>query len=282
MPAPIRLPNNDIWCYVKGVSSIYAYSSSDGESFTLENGAAPVLDVSGAGWDSQFAVEPAAFIEGSTIHIYYKGTDDPTGVNNWAWGHATAPTSDPTNITKNAGNPILTGATVATDLGATTVTDLALSDVVKIGSTYHFWGYARVDNRYQIIHATGNAVDNPSNVTSVITASSDDRIVQSPSVFQSGADFIMSYSRGLVARTPAPSREVAAAISPDGVTGWNANVNPLIVAGAGWEAQRVFVASVLKDNLTPILIADDWYLYYSGSNAGGTEDAVGLARLQLI
>jgi hypothetical protein len=112
-PAPIRLPNGDIWVYVKGFDRIYAWKSTDdGETFALQNGDDAVLEPVAATWEEIYVVDPVATYDPDTdtIHLYYKGSDILAGNDNWQWGHATAPGSDPTDVTKDGGNPIYTEA----------------------------------------------------------------------------------------------------------------------------------------------------------------------------
>jgi hypothetical protein len=282
-PAPIRLPNGDIWVYVKGLDRIYAWKSTDdGETFSLENGNAAVI-APGSGWESLFTVDPAAVYDPSTdlIHLYYKGTNDAQGDANWAWGHSTAPGSDPTNFAKDAGNPILTSATASTDLGGGAVLDLSLSDVVKIGSTFHFYGYAHEGGAYQIIQAIGTSWDDPTGVESILTAAGGgETVVQKPTVFIVNGHYGMFYSRG--GALPG-NRTIRVAQSEDAET-WDFSDTTDIISptGTGWEEDDTYVPSILKTGVGPVPVTIDgkWLLYYSGYESPPGDANVGLAYLE--
>lgn len=285
-PAPIRLANGDIWVYVKGQYSIYAWKSTDdGETFTLENGGDPVILPETGEWDQNFAVDPAVVYDAAsnTIHLWYKGTDVVAANADWAWGHATAADSDPTTFTKDVGNPILTSTTALTDLGGAAITDFSLSDVIKDGTTYHFYGYARVDGRYQLVTATGTDWDNPSSVTSLLLADTDSHVVGGPTVFQlPGEDgYRMFYSWGLSGSSG--SRSLRAATSDD-LSAWDFSDTAAILSPAsGWESLRAHAASLLKETAAPYVApiidgSNRWKLYYSGQS-GGVADT-GLAYLE--
>jgi hypothetical protein len=279
-PAPIRLPNGDIWIYVKGAEDVYAWlSTDDGETFALQNGNDPVIEPTPAAWDSSFALEPVATYDPDidTIHLYYKGR---AGANTWAWGHATADGSDPTTFTKDPANPILTSATVITALGGGTMRDLAISDVVKIGDTFHFYGYASHSNVYKLIQATGNDWDNPSGVEAIQNPPGGMTVVQSPSVFTINGLYAMFYSVG--GAQPAP-RWVRVASSTDGET-WDFSDTTNIISpqGTGWEEDEVYTGSVLKDGVgpEPLVVDGKMLFYYSGLETPPGDANVGLIYME--
>jgi hypothetical protein len=282
-PAPVLLPNGDIWIYVKGLDRIYAWlSTDDGETFALQNGNAAVL-TPGSGWESAFVVDPAAVYDPltDTIHLYYKGTNDAEGDAAWAWGHSTAPGSDPTDVTKDAGNPILTSATVSTALGGGAVTDLSLSDVVKIGDTFHFYGYALEAGVYQIIQATGTGWDDPSGVESILSAAGGaETVVQKPSVFLVNGWYAMMYSRGGALAT---GRTIRVAQSTDAMT-WDFSDATDIMSptGTSWEEDSVYAAALLKQGTgpNPVTIGGKMLFYYSGYESPPGDANVGLAYLE--
>src|SRR5436190_3981862 len=100
VPAGIKV-GSTWWVYVKGASRIYAWSSTDGTTYTLANGGSPVLAPIAATWEGSFVLEPVVVYDepNATIHMYYKG-DDANPVN-WQWGHATAADSDPLTFTRD-------------------------------------------------------------------------------------------------------------------------------------------------------------------------------------
>lgn len=282
-PAPVRLPNGDIWVYVKGLDRIYAWKSGDdGETFTLENGGAAVLAPIAATWEEAFVVDPAATYdpESDTIHLYYKATDQETGDDNWQWGHATAPGTDPTDVTRDAANPILTEANALSDLGGGTLEDLSLSDVVKIGPTIHFYGYASHSGTYKIVHATGTDWNAPAGLSVLLTAPGGAfTVVQAPSVFYVNGQYAMLYSTGGAQPDP---RYIRAARSTNGFD-WDFTDTTNIISpeGTGWEEDETYAASVLKDGTgsEPVLIGGKMLLYYSGLETPPGDANVGLIYL---
>jgi hypothetical protein len=282
-PAPIRLPGGDIWVYVKGLDRIYAWKSTDdGETFALQNSNNAVI-TPGSGWESEFTVDPAAVYDPATdtIHLYYKGTNDAQGDAAWGWGHATADGDTPTSFTKDLGNPILTSATVSTALGGGAVTDMSLSDVVKIGSTFHFYGYTNEAGVYQIIQATGSTWNDPTGVESILSAAGGaETVVQCPSVFIVDGRYGMFYSRG--GALPG-NRTIRVAESLDAET-WDFSDTTDIISptGTGWEEDDTYVPSILKTGVGPVPVTIDgkWLLYYSGYESPPGDANVGLAYLE--
>lgn len=285
VPAPIQLGNGDIWCYCKGNKVIYGWKSTDGgQTFSLQNGGAAVIALGSPGaWDSKFVLEPAAVYDAAnnTIHLWYKGSDDATGATNWKWGHATAPDTTPQTFTKDAANPILSGSTVSADLGGGAVTDLAISDVIAIGTTYHFYGYASYDGTYRIIHASGTAWNNPSSTSILKSASGWQTVIQTPSVFTYGSLYGMLYAIGGSQATDQP-RWVFAGYSSNG-TAWTFEGDSVLAPGADWDRVEAYSASLLKTSTAPFSapITDTQgrqKLYYSGLSLAGHAN-IGLAYM---
>jgi hypothetical protein len=282
-PAPIRLPNGDIWVYVKGFDRIYAWKSTDdGETFALQNGDDAVLEPVAATWEEIYVVDPVATYDPDTdtIHLYYKGSDILAGNDNWQWGHATAPGSDPTDVTKDGGNPIYTEADAIADLGAGAPTDLSLSNVLKIGSTFHFYGYANHGGTYKIVHATGTDWDNPTGLEVVQEVYGGHTIIQNPSVFSVMGQYGMFYSIG--AALPS-ARTIRVASSTDLVT-WDFSDTTDIISptGSDWEEDVVYTPHLLTDGYgpDPVVIGGKWLLYYAGLESPPGDANVGLAYLE--
>lgn len=80
-------PNTDIRDYSKLSDSVIGPGSS-------------------GSWDDNRASNPGVAVVDGTIHILYTGADSSSGERRI--GHATAPVSDPSNVTKDADNPIIT------------------------------------------------------------------------------------------------------------------------------------------------------------------------------
>lgn len=292
IPAPIRLSNGDLWLYVKGddLRAIWAYRSTDeGESFAVQNGATPVLSRGRLGaWDDVAAIDPAAFYdaETDTIHLYYKARTGSTDYGPWAWGHATAPGATPTAFTKDPANPILTAASVQTSLGLSNVDDNYVSDVIRIGGTFFFYGGYRdgPGTDYKIFYATGTTPNNPVAQATILSPQRPYDIVQAPSVFRvsDSSGYTMIFSEGCESACPPESRLVVA-FSVDGKT-WLRVGRELLRPSAGWESAKVFAASILKGNTRSFDLAESvngkflvYYSGYDGSHRGTTQ--TGLLRL---
>jgi hypothetical protein len=285
-PAPIRLPSGDIWCYVKGASTDYGWKSTDGETFTLQNGGSPVIaHGAGGAWDHDASMESAAVYDSAsdTIHLWYKGS--LSGV--YGWGHATAPGSTPQTFTKDVGNPILTAATVATALGGGTVTDLGIVDVVKVGTNYTFFGYALDGTgKYRNFTATGSSWNNPSGVTGYHDSPSSTTIDIVTSVFALPGLGSPLYA-ALRQYGTSSVRSLKLATTPDFVT-WTFPAGDFMApVPATWESAWTYAAHLLKEDTPPYTApvidgSGRWRLYYSGTDlsVGGVgPDDSGLAYL---
>lgn len=282
VPAPIRLPNGDIWVYVKGdyTHAIWAYKSTDGGRSLAVQG--KVIDRGDPGaWDDAFAFDPAAVYDQATntIHLWYKGTNDPSGQASWSWGHATASGDSPLAFAKDAANPILTPRDIEAALGETGVTDNDVSNVIRIGSDFYFYGTFCSSDGYKIFYAKGSDWNTPVPQAVILTPSPGYEIVQSPTVFQHPDTllYVMLFTEGLL--LPPGERHLVAAQSRDG-TVWERLPGTFLapseaLAARGdkpWESIRVYGASMLKasqgDFATPEPVDGRYLLYYSGSNYG--------------
>lgn len=280
-PAPIQLSNGDIWVYVKGTFAIYAWKSTDGGvTFSLQNSNNPVVSPGGAGtWDHFCTLEPFAVYDeaNATIHLYYGGASS-SGQTDYGWGHATASDSNPASFTKDVANPILSNAAVSSALGGGTVSDLKVGSVIKIGSTWHFYGNADYNGLYKLIHLTGTTWNNPTSLSVLLTAPGGwQTVVQTPSVFSYGNVYGMLYTLGGPQNnTVALSlpRSIFPAFSSDGVN-WQFDGSAILsIVGDGWEQLQVYAGHLLLSSAAPfsapvVDAAGRWHLYYSGLNLSG-------------
>lgn len=289
-PACVQLPNGDIWVYPKGASTVYAWRSTDGgETFAIQNGSNPVIGHGAGGtWDDEYAVEAAATYDAASdvIHLWYKGNANAIPSSGWAWGHATAPGSTPTVFTKDPANPILTSATVNSDLGGAGVGgDLAISDVIMIDGTFHFYGYCLYSAVYRIIHATGTTWNDPAGVSILLSAPNSSSVVEVPSVVaMPGVGlplYAMFYSRGSSGQLATTTRVGSSA---DGVTWDFSDTSDVMAPTSGWEANQVFAGHMLKSGNAPysdpaIDGSGRWRYYYSGIGGGAGHANAGLAYM---
>lgn len=285
VPSPIKLDNGDIWVFVKGATAIYAHKSTDGGvTFSIQNGGSPVLAPGvGGSWDSSFVLEPHAVYDkaNSTIHLYYFGYNGTVP----GAGHATATVtaSVPGSFTKDAGNPIVAASTVNSDLGGAGVGNtLVISSVLKIGATFHFYGYGIYNSVFRLLHWTGTTWNNPSGTTMLLSAPNTwQSVVQTPTVFSYGSLYGMLYTVGGT-QSGDFAREIFAAASTDGAS-WGFNSSTILAPGvASWESLETYSGQVLRENTTPFASPavdanGHWHFYYSGYD--GTHGQSGLAYL---
>jgi hypothetical protein len=277
-PGPIRLPNGDIWVYVKGALRIYAWKSTDnGATFTIQNGGVAVL-VPGTG-EAYAVVEPAVVYDAATntIRMWYKGINTSGGVPHISY--ATASGSAPTVFTKQG--TILTAATVSTafESGAT-LTDLSINDVIRIGGQYYFYGTYGVAAGLRIFVARGTSWNNP--VPLAVCLSEGLKFnVQKPTVFRlpNSSLYYMIFSEGGQQNIPtqSPLKYMRVATSLDGITWERADESIMLIpthdlsgTGTQWESAQVFTPAILKKNTSnydePVVIDNRIQLYYSGVN----------------
>lgn len=280
-PGVVRMAGATLLYLVKGAARIYEWTSNDdGSSPALANAGSQVIGPgAGGSFDSANAIEPVVLRDGSSnLHAFYKGGNGST----FGWGHATAPVGTPTVFTKDAGNPILTSAQVSTALGGGSVTDLAICDVVLVGSTYHFYGYTCHAGVYKLIRSTGAAINapDPTSVVALYSAPGGSfGIVETPSVFRmpgaGSAIHGMWYSIG---DAQPGARYIRLAKTSDIATAgaWDFSdaTNILSPTGSGWEQNEVYSGHLLKESASPWLAPDvdssgQWRYAYSGLDSGG-------------
>lgn len=285
-PAPIRLPSGDIWAYVKGAQVIYAYKSTDnGETFVGQNGGNAVINVGAGGtWDDTGAIEPCAVYDAATdtIHLWYKGTSG--AANDWAWGHATAPGSNPVSFTKDPSNPILTSSDISTALGGATVADTAPFDVIVSGGTTYFYGYAQYNGRYRIILSTGTDWGDPGAPVNLIIPPNDATIAASGSVFQLPGGSLPRYGMFYTWGPLIGAGRTIRVAQASALAGPWTDMAEVMAPTSGWEVYHVYTPRVLRTSTAPYLapIVDGfgrWKLYYSGADASWVHSQTGLAYL---
>jgi len=295
VPAPVRVPNNDIWIYVKGTNTIYGWKSvDDGETFTPQNDGRPVIDKGPIGsWEARAVRDPAAVHDANNglIHLYYKGCLNDIE-SEWSIGHATAPDANPASMTKDPGNPILTREMLQAQLGlAATPTDLALSDVIMIGDTFFFYGVFQDSGdhrRFKLWYGTGptwNSITAKGIILWPSMAELGGDLLYAPSVFRwpGTSSYIMIFDYGVDNHKRPNSRRLRVATSENGID-WTVCSSQVLRPedGLGWERNWVYGASILKSStppfVDPIEIAGRYLLYYSGHDGNTAE--TGLAFLQ--
>jgi hypothetical protein len=289
VPAPILLPNGEVWIYVKGdlTQNISAYRSTDGGvSFEFQGVAVP-RGPEGS-WDSGSVIDPVAVFDSTTntVHLWYKGGERPNVGSPFSWGYATASADRPSAFVKHAGNPILTPADIESALGEEGVWDNYPRDVVRIGGNLLFYGGFASDEGYKIFLATASDWSSPVPNRVLMVPEPGTDLVQCPFVFRNPADssYLMSYSVGFDAdRDPGLGRHLRVAQSSDGVN-WTPLPGALLQPDTRfeWEEKRVYCSSVLRTpgvaSAEPALRNGKLQMYYSGSSFDH-EDQVGLLYL---
>lgn len=274
VPAAVELPSGLVYAYCKGSARIYAWAAADaGGPFVLANGGGQVIGPVAATWESNFTLEPTVLYDADNdlIHMWYKGR--AAASDSWAWGHATAPGSDPTNFTKDAANPILTSDDVETDLGSGNITDLGTGCVV-VGpdGTFHFYGYALYGGIYHLFQATGTTFNDPGSCEEILDAPGGAvNTVETPDVVRIPGLGAPRYAMFYAIGQDAPgSRTIRVGTSTDLETWDFSDTTDLISpTGSGWEEDEAFSGHFLKENASPWLApkidsTGRWRYYYSG------------------
>ena len=145
-------------------------------------------------YESAGSSHPSVAVDGDTIHIIYTGESEANPVI----CHATAPTTDPAAVTKNAANPIFSGSGLAWDSSG-----VREAEIFKGPRYFHilYGGRAQDDEIWQIGHVRTQDFrsfePNPHNP--IFTPAADrgawdcDGIL-TPQVFETGDAYYMLYA----------------------------------------------------------------------------------------
>lgn len=276
VPHAVRLANGDVWLVVKGDNGrcINGYRSTDGgRSFTREG---IVIAPTSGTWDAHVTIDPVVAYDAAAdvIHYYYKGNQTHAGYGGWNIGHATAPGSDPLNVTKDPANPILTSASVQSFFGLPEIRDLYFSDVVIDPWNRFVWFggfYGPHGTPYQIFRCRGTTWNDPTPRGELVSPQAPYDFVQAPCVIRlpGSAQYLMWFTEGYDG-TNDDARLLVAATSMD-CANWTRVPGVILNRGApgSWDDRKVFAASFLKGGPkmdTPIDYAGAWRLYYSGGS----------------
>lgn len=306
VPAPIILPNGDIWVYVKGEDpyNIYGFKSTDGGETLTYEGIALEPGTGVNSWDLNYASEPFAIYDedSDTIHMWYKGSRD--SVTGASIGYATAPGSTPLAFTKwpNADpdleGQILAEGTVRSALGfGSMLNDLAFSDVIRgDDGTIYFYGYFATEygtnpgeSDYRIFLATGTSYHEPVTHSIILEPEAGYELAYVPTVFKHPAAdvWLMIYTRGV--EMNGPIYHLACAWSTDRIT-WT-KFDDWFKLPLGWLTSpafpgrefRIYAGSVLKQprgNFDELQFVNGRALmYYSKSPQDTFGDSTWLLRL---
>jgi hypothetical protein len=278
VPHAVVLPNGETWVAVKGdeSASIHAYRSTDGFNFTREG---IMLAPTPGAWDSIYVSDPVLVVQGSTLHLYYKG-NNTYGYGGIDLGHASAPVSDPMAMVKDA-NPILTSAAVlafyqtnAPSMGLTEIRDLYLSDFIldPWGVPTWFGGfYGQAGTPYRISRFRGGWTSPAPQLGSILVGQAPYDFVQCPTVHlntQTGR-YEMWFTEGYDGSNNDLRLIKAAWCLPDGEWVWTRYANTLLSPGPGWDERKVFAGALLKGGPkydTPILVNGAMRFFYSGTS----------------
>lgn len=142
-------------------------------------------------YEERGAAHPSAVVDGDTVHIVYTAR---SGHGEFTLCHATAPTADPADVTKNPDNPVFTGSSDPWD-----------ADGVREGELYlgpeyvHLFYGGRADDTWRVGHARTTDFStfeaNPANpVLSGTEGTFDERGVLTPFVREIDGRFLMAYA----------------------------------------------------------------------------------------
>jgi hypothetical protein len=286
-PSAVRLTNGDQLLFVKGAIRIHLWkSTNDGATYSYQGVA---LTGTGSTWDASGVVEPFVIFDqaANLLRMYYKGFTGSV----YQAGYATASPSTPLVWTKQS-TPVLTASAVSTALaGGATLSDLAITSVIKSGSTYYFYGYYGVSGGLQLFEATGTTWTNPTPSANIFSTGVNSNPA-SPDVFKSpGSPFYtMLFSEGGPQATAgiSPIRVSKVATSRDGLN-WEridrggVLIRPTSATSSGtlWERDETFTPKILKKGTgnfdEPFAVNGRYQLYYSGDT--GAEARSGMMYL---
>ncbi len=210
----------------------------------------PILSPS-AGWSSSWTMAPDVLYENSIYKMWYQGcTSSTCGI-----GYATS--SDGTNWTPYAGNPVLAGNSTSWD------TTVSLARVIHDGTVYRMWyagngplairiGYATSSDGIHWARYGAWPVFNG-------TMAWDSSAAGTPAVAKVGSVFVMYFSG--TNGSGGYGYSMGRATSPDGAHWTEYPGNPVMVAHAGWEGNRVHPSWFSVGT-------NGYDLYYSGGTVG--------------
>ena len=266
---------------VAGNRSVGYTTSSNSNGTLWENSHSQVFTKGTSGsWDEDHVGYASIIKDGGTYKMWYSGTDDEGGINNWQIGYATSP--DETNWTRYQLTPpkLLKGGAGDWDGGG-----VALPCVIKDGdNSYKMWylGWNSTSTGWGIGYATSEDGitwikynNNSAPVLQLGLAGTwDDFRLASPTVIKDGGVYRMWYDGMQDASSPT---RIGYAYSNDGISWIKYGGNPVLTEGTApaFDEYGPFDAMVLKDGNT-------YRMYYAGSRdcseQGGCIDEIGYAE----
>jgi hypothetical protein len=302
VPAVIEHPNGTWYMYVKsdentGSHRVRLWDSSDGVSWSVTNTDITATDsnISGSYTTSGTMLHDPG---DSTTHLWYSVEDS----NGETVGCAHRTGSDPTSMSDDADNPVVTPADLENAFFGGTVTQVNIKDVVIEGGTAYFFGeFFDSNGEGHIWYGTGdgNGFDTASisPQSELIGAARNGYLpggtINSPCVFKEGGVYYMTFSQGDNNQT-AGGKEMFCAVS-DSLTGpYSFRGGHVADTEPGtWRLEWAYGGEFYKDNdgANLTLASDgngDRRLYFNGqddgSNGGGDYDggAVGIRYFSSI
>lgn len=183
----------------KNNNEVWGFTSVDGETW-VETGKL-IAKGSAASWDAGQCTPAYFYKDGSTYKILFNAYGDD-GVLDYGQGIATA-SSWGTSWTKGVSNPINTVAPYNTANG-TSFVGVVLSSVIKVGSTWYFFGivHNQAFTDVALAYGTSDSFDTPRITTKICTLSdlgTSYTWLQSPDVFKhpTTGEYILTFTMGL-------------------------------------------------------------------------------------
>jgi len=252
---------------VKTDGIIKGYTSADGISWS---GVGTVVPLGANGqWDDFYIDSAVLYFESGTYYIYYSARGANTPID-YKVGLTTNTTFD-TNFVKNGGNPLVNITAYNNNTGFSYI-GVELQDLVKVGSTYYFFGSMNKDDAYtetSLAYGTSSSLTSPAIDTQINKHTEvlfDSGIIHSPSVFKTAWGWIMTATIGSMLNEKGASATIAAYTTNANPINWTWRLNPVIqpLLTNTFEERETYSAGFLKDgDGTLRTVSSKYRLYYS-------------------
>lgn len=292
-PTPI-LDDDDTNYRIIGKNSneVWGYTSTDGITWS-ETGKL-IAKGAASSWDAGQCTSAYFYKENGVYKILYNGYGDD-GVLDYGQGIATA-NSWGTSWTKGVSNPINTVAPYNAANG-TSFVGVVLSSVVKVGSTWYFFGIVHNQSFTDVAlaYGTSSSFETPSITTKICTLSdlgTSYAWLQSPDVFKhpTTGEYILTFTVGnRLNNATTDTQSIYAIYSGSTIapvfTQAGLRIYPIMVCDTAqaYENSQNYAAHWLRDIEGNLLtISGDYCFYYAGHQNTATPSYTGVTCLATI
>lgn len=292
-PPCIYYDGSAYYAMAKNNNEGWGYTSADGITWTET--AKLLSKGSGADWDAGLSSPNYMMVEGSTIHLFYAGYNSAPNFNQKI-GYASVAISGSlaatwgTTFTKSGGNPVYDCSEYNT-ANSTSFECIALTDIVKVGSTYYFFGtlYMNDNSDFDLAYGTGTSITDihiDTKICNIDDIPGGSTQFQNPNVFKNAAG---KYRMAFTIGTPTVSYRnewiICAYTTAATPTGWTINTAKILQGGesGSYDESQAYCAAMLKDiNGTPYVISGKYRFYYAGHNTTTYTGVMCLAETDYI